>query len=281
MTRQDSYKQFDVFADNAQVIFDELLKTDVRATDLSKRYSFYAVKGGAMGGVDKRLVEVFFGARPFDHVTVLGAEGGGFSSPRTTFMSERGACLRYERTDSGSVVCTLHPAETNNLKQVEEFIFYEVIRNPAILNSKKVVSRHWRAFISYMECTNIDSSSTFSDRVRVGWLRFTRQLSIGAKLQRSRLHAAAERIAGYVLTVGLSGFLLAIVNYYVGSKDIDQLRDQQKASSQSVARAQGSIEAQAGHIRYLESQVGEMQSKASQPISCSCSSSPKQDAKSK
>ncbi|MDZ5631879.1 hypothetical protein [Janthinobacterium sp. GMG1] len=277
MTRQEANKQFDIFADNANAVFNELLQADKRAPHLADKYSFYAIKGGAMGGVDKRLVEVFFGARPIDQVTVYGTNGTGFPAPRTTFITERGACLRYERTDSGSVICTLYPATTENQKQVEDFILYETIQNPASLNSKKTVTRHWNAFISYMECTNVDSRATFFDRMRIGWLKFHRPLIINAKSHRPRLNSAAGKIAGYVLTVGLSGFLLAMINYYLGSKDVDQLRDEQRANVQSIGRAQGFLEAQSNHIKQLQSQIAEIKRSPSEESKCSCNSTLRQN----
>lgn len=269
MTRLDAYKHFDLFADQAQESFDTLLKNDARAQELAKRYSFYAIKGGAMGALDKRLVEVFFGQRPFDQVTVLtsGADGG-FPTPRTTFVTERGACLRYERTDTGSVVCTLYPASTDSLKQREDLIFYGVVPASS-LNSPQVLEKHWRAFISYMECTNIDGTPSLVDRIRVGWLRFIKPLSIKETIHSPEAVAAAKKIGGYVLTIGLSGFLLALINYYIGTKDIDQLQESQRLAIQEASYARGETQAQAAHIQSLERQIARIEVKP--PVTtCPC-----------
>lgn len=52
-----------------------------RAKDLSNFYSCYAKKGGAMGGVDKRIVEVFFGKEALRRRSViLNLDDGAFGT---------------------------------------------------------------------------------------------------------------------------------------------------------------------------------------------------------
>jgi len=65
--RNKRCKDFEQFANGAETLFIGLLESDSRAKDLSSFYSFYVKKGGSMGGVKERVVEVFFGNRPIYH----------------------------------------------------------------------------------------------------------------------------------------------------------------------------------------------------------------------
>lgn len=251
MNRQGAYAQFERFAENAETVFNEFVSNDARAIKLSQEYSFYAVKGGANGGIDKRIVEIFFGARPFDEVTMLSDNGKGFPAPRTTLLSERGACLRYERMDNGFVLCTLYPATTNNLRHVEDFILLEKIDNPSKLNFKRTISVHWRKFISYMEYTNIETSPHILDRLRVWWLRFTKPLSVDGRIRNRKVFVVFGKIFGYAITVGLSGFLLAIVNYYIDNKEIETIRNEQIQYIKDIKYANERIDDQKNQIQNL------------------------------
>ena len=192
------------------------MSSDSRATDLKSQYSFYAVKGGASGGIDKRIVEVFFGSRPFDKVTMIASDGQGMPMARETLLSERGACLRYERVDDGSVLCLLYPATTDNLRQEEDFIQLSFRRNAKALSRNWIVKRDWRAFLSYMILTSLDAYPRPTDRARIWWLRLTRKRVVHGQIERPRIVTAAEKVFSYVVTVGLSGFLLVILVQYFG-----------------------------------------------------------------
>jgi len=216
MERLRSYCYFECFADRASEQFESFMSSDSRATNLKSQYSFHAVKGGANGGVDKRIVEVFFGCRPFDKVTMIATGGEGIPRPRETLLSEQGACLRYERVDDGSVLCVLYPARTENLRQEEDFIQLSFRRNAKSLSRNWLIKRDWRVFLSYMISTSLDAYPRPTDRARIWWLRLTRKRGVQGQVERPRIATGAERIFSYVVTVGLSGFLLAILVHYFG-----------------------------------------------------------------
>ncbi len=205
MRRNERYEEFEQFANKAESLFNGLLASDRRANNLSKFYSFYAKKGSAMGGVDKRVVEVFFGSKPIDDVKTFESQDGAFSKRQSTLLTERGACLRYERTDIGTVICTLFPAETKNFRQKEDSILLAWIANPRSLHSKCKVHAYWRSLISYMQCTSVDGEPTMLDNWRIGYLRFTRRLIADGHVNKKRIVATIGSISRYILTIGLSG----------------------------------------------------------------------------
>lgn len=259
MSRKERYEEFQHFANGAEALFNGLLASDSRAKDLSNFYSFYAKKGGAMGGVDKRVVEVFFGNRAIDHVETFESLDGEFPQRQSKLVSERGASLRYERTDTGTVICTLFPAETKSSRQREDSILLEWIANPRYLHSKRKVGAHWRSLISYMQCTSVDGEPTMLDKWRVGYLRFTRRLIVDGRAETTHIVAALESIFRYALTIGLSGFLLTLINVFGGYKEAEKQQAEHLSLTRDLSDARGYIKAQSERIVSLEQRVDTLQ----------------------
>jgi len=259
LSRQTRYDDFEKFADSAEATFNALLDADARAKSLSNFYSFYAVKGGAMGGLDKRVFEVFFGNRPIDHVETFESKEGEFPQRQSKLLTERGVCLRYERTDIGTVICTLFPAETKSLHQREDSILLEWIAHPRSLHSQCKLNEHWRAFISYMECTSVDGEPSVLDKLRVSYLRFTQILVIDGRAGRRRITSVAGSIFSYALTIGLSGFLLTLINMFGASRDAEKLQTDYVAESRDLSDARGVVRAQSERIMSLEQRIDAIQ----------------------
>ncbi|MBU2830077.1 hypothetical protein [Acidithiobacillus ferriphilus] len=259
MNRQSRYKDFEKFANDAEARFTALRDADERAKNFSNFYSFYAVKGGAMGGIDKRVFEVFFGNRPIDHVQTFEPQGGGFPQKQDKRLTERGGTLRYERTDVGTVVCTLFPANTKDFCQREDSIVLDWIVKPKALHSSRKLQSHWRAFISYMECTSVDGEPSALDKIRVGYLRFTRLLVIDGRVAKRKVVETVEKIVGYALTIGLSGFLLMLINVVGSSGDKEKVKAEIEAVSHQLSEANGVIHAQNERIVALERRIDAIQ----------------------
>ncbi|PXW91546.1 hypothetical protein C7444_1351 [Sphaerotilus hippei] len=259
MSRQSRYEDFEKFTNDAEARFTELRDTDERAKNFSDFYSFYAVKGGAMGGIDKRVFEVFFGNRPIDHVQTFESQGGQFPLKQDQLLAERGATLRYERTDVGTIVCTLFPAKTKNLCQREDSIVLDWITYPKALHSRRTLEGHWRSFISYMECTSVDGEPRALDKMRVGHLRFTRLLVIDGRVAKRNVVEAVEKIVGYVLTIGLSGFLLTLINMVGASGETEKVKAESAAVPLQLSEASGIIHAQNERIISLERRIDTIQ----------------------
>jgi hypothetical protein len=259
MTRIEKYAEFEKFWNAAKEIFNALKDEDPRANRYSKMFSFYSVPGGAMGGTDQTLVEVFFGQRPLYQTKTLEPNAQGLPERRTNTQTERGAYLRYQRTDAGRVICTLHPAITKNLGidlvPREDFIVLDVISNPSSLFAKALQKSHWRAFISYMECTNVDGEPNVLDKIRVSYLRFIKTLGMDQRLQEKRIWAASGAIVRFALTVGLSGFLLTLIAYFGSSRKAQEAETQHWATLRELAEAKVVIAAQGERVQSLEAQL--------------------------
>lgn len=266
MNRQTRYENFEKFANDAEARFNELRDRDERAKVLSSFYSFHVVKGGAMGGVDKRVVEVFFGNRPIDRVRTVEHSNGSFPQSHDKLLTERGVTLRYERTDTGTVICTLYPANSQNISPREDSIILNWIADPKALQSRFKLQWHWKAFISYMECTSLDGEPTVFDRILVGYLRFTCLLVVDGRVGKRKVIEAIGTMVGYVFTIGLSGFLLLLINMAGSSSDAEKVKVEIKTTSRQLSEANGVIQAQNERIASLERRIDAIQAvKAERP----------------
>lgn len=196
-----------------KTIFQKIAEQDSRHKSLERFYAFYVLPGGRRGGHDKRVFEVFYGNSPFERVIELTQEDGTFPKISPKLLNAHGATLLYERGDDGVVLCTLYPAGTENYRRRENAIILDIIRGTHVLTGAPFLERHWRFFMSYMQYTSLDGEPTVDDRLRVWWLLSTRRLIIGDKAEVAKIWTVAARLLAFSATVGLSGFLLLIVQW--------------------------------------------------------------------
>lgn len=255
----DRYNAFKRFFNDSKITFDGFFQKDASANELAKYYSFYAVPGGSSGAVDDRVVEVFYGNRALGAAQQLAHGANGLPTVKRVTTVESGAHLLYERTDAGTVLVTLYAATTAALKQREEFIVLDWIRNPRSICSKRIHRRHWRAFVSYMQCTSVDGMPTFADRLRVGWMRFTKPMSVDKKIEGRRVSRVAGTVLQYVLTIGLSGFLFSLVSLWESAGQESQARTERDALIRDAERWRVTTEMLNHRVDSLESRVGKLQ----------------------
>lgn len=202
-----------LFIDLAVPWFWEIAKRDPRHEFLASTYGFYVVPGGLEGADSRHLLEVSYGQRPAEQVTGLRSQsdqGGSSPVPRRRLATEAGAGLRYQKTDHGTVLCLLEPARSQGSERPESLIVLAHIKEPRNLTGKPILERHWRSLISYFEFSSIDGDPGLSDRIRVGWLLFTKPLVIDGKAQQPRILQVGGQILKWVVTIGLSGALLKL-----------------------------------------------------------------------
>tara|TARA_R110000851_G_scaffold319622_1_gene484124 strand:+ start:1212 stop:1913 length:702 start_codon:yes stop_codon:yes gene_type:complete len=112
------------------------------------------------------------------------------------------------QTDSGQVYCYLNPATSENQKPTEDAILLCHVKEPSKLINK--VKGHWGLFIAYMECTCIDGEPNWSHKLKYWYLMNFKGVIIDNKLRPKKCVTVTQEIAKYVITIGLSGFLLLI-----------------------------------------------------------------------
>ncbi|MFC7367714.1 hypothetical protein [Vreelandella zhaodongensis] len=214
--RANRYAAFDNFREGSKDLFEAYAKSTESSLRLDSLYSFYVSPGGRYGGRNKKIVDVFYGNRPFDSITETGVN---FQTIRK-LETARGATLSYQRTDDGLVLCSLSPAASENFHHPEDFILLDMVKNPTELERKS--KRHWRMFQAYMESTCLDGKPTFFQKILVFYLRNFKEFVADKTLQKRRASVFFREIAKYTVTVGLSGFIILMVNWSKDSIDSNQ-----------------------------------------------------------
>ena len=211
-------REFEQFCDlMAERWFNGLAAGDERHAYFASAYSFYVKCGGRMGGKDRRQLDVFYGNRPVDQIVESGPSEVGLPVSRVRFLVESGASLSYHRTERGTVLCMLAPARSEGFTARETTLVLEHYRSPRSLQAPSVAAAHWRALMSYFECTALDGDPRWADHLRVWWLRFTRPLVIDGVAQTPEILLGLRQIVVWSLTVGLSGAILFALQWLIGA----------------------------------------------------------------
>ncbi|MFI5022838.1 MAG: hypothetical protein ACHQRJ_14460 [Alphaproteobacteria bacterium] len=205
--RQKRREHFANFFTKAKEEFGRIAAADSRASDFEQLYSFYIVPGGRDGGQNNRIVEVFFGQRPFDSAERTTIENGRLKR-HTAFATEFGATLQYYRQDDDTVVVFLYQAGTRDNQTSGPVVILDVIKNPKVLTRSRKLKCHWRYFIAIMECSSIDGVPTWIDRMLRMWLWITRYEIKDNRANRQRMWSWLSAAVAFFFTVGLAGWAL-------------------------------------------------------------------------
>lgn len=198
-TRQDRRNDFDEFFRTAVATFTEFRDNDPRAEKFQNIYMLNICPGSRAGGTNNRVVEVFWGSRPFETIT----QGRNW-----TALTEYGATLLYERDDSGFVIVSIYPANTDNRKPIESSIILDIWLDPIKLKDKSFLKKHWNDLMAYMESTSLDGNPTLLQRQRVSYLRTFKNLVVDSIWTPTKFSVFVREVFKWALTVGLSGIII-------------------------------------------------------------------------
>jgi hypothetical protein len=198
-TRLDRRNDFDEFFRTAVATFTEFRDNDPSAEKFQNIYLLNICPGSRASGTNNRVVEVFWGSRPFETIT----QGRNW-----TALTEYGATLLYERDDSGFVIVSIYPANTDNRKPIESSITLDIWLDPIKLKDKSFLKKHWNDLMAYMESTSLDGNPTFLQRQRVNYLRTFKNLVVDNKWTPTKISVFVKEVFKWVLTVGLSGVII-------------------------------------------------------------------------
>lgn len=199
ISRINDYKSF---RDDCERLFNEIAKSDKSHSRLDSLFSLNICPKGRFGGVNEKEIEVFYGNRPIGSQTKIGQN---FQS-HTKLETAHGSTLSYSLTDSGHIICALYPAASENQRPIEDFILIEYIKEPNKL--KRKYKKHWNMFVSYMESTCIDGEPNLCHRLQTYYLRNFKPYSVDSRIQQRKSVSLIKEVGKYVLTIGLSGFLI-------------------------------------------------------------------------
>lgn len=208
-TRQERRNDFDEFYNSAKDTFIAFRDNDTKAEKFERIYMLSVCPGSRAGGNNNRIVEVFWGSRPFETIT----QGNSWKS-----LTEYGATLLFERDDSGFVMISIYPAGTKNKKPIESSISLKLWIDPIKLKSKSFLSSLWNDFMAYMEYTSLDGNPIIWQRLRISYLRNFKHLVVDKKWQPIKFSEFSKDILKWILTVGLSGVIIYFVTLFTQPK---------------------------------------------------------------
>lgn len=200
--RLQKIQEFEKFYDNCNSVFTNLRDTDSRVEIFQNEYMLCICPGSRARENEKRIIEVFWGARLYEFET-KGKQWKG--------LKETGATLFFYRNDTGDLAISLYPAKTEFRQPIENYIAMYEWLNPKKLNTHKFVKSLWNDFIAYMECTSLDGKPTISQRLRISYLRYIKHLVIDNKWTPTKFSVFYKDIFKWVLTVGLSGIIIYVL----------------------------------------------------------------------
>lgn len=203
--RLKKIQNFEKFYDNCNSTFTKLRDEDKRVEIFEKEYMLSICPGSRVGRDEKRVVEIFWGARPYEFET----KGKQWKS-----LTETGATLFFYRNDTGDITISLYPAKTEFRQPIENQItLYEWI-DPEKLNNPKFINSLWNDFIAYMECTSLDGRPTLLQRLRISYLKNFNHLVVDNKWAPTKFSVFMKGVLKLVLAACCSGaVLIYLVNH--------------------------------------------------------------------
>lgn len=194
-------KDFDKFYDDCETIFKNLRDNDKRGVFFQNEYMLCICPGSRAGGTDKRIVEIFWGARLYEYQT-QGTKWRG--------LKEQGATLLFYRNDTGHITISLFPSYTEFREPIESQIMLYRWKDPKALNNHKFIQSLWDDFMAYMEFTSLDGKPSYYQRLKISYFRNFKHLVISKKSHPTRFGETIKKIIIWSVTVGFSGVFIYI-----------------------------------------------------------------------
>jgi len=211
---------YETFLKKSKGIFRKFHGSGPENLKLRNIYAFCIAPGSASGGIDTRILEVFYGSRPANSYPVI----QGFRVNRKIVI-EYGARLQYFQLDDGNVMVSIIPARTDNMGPIEDEIIIDYIGNVKKISNYHYVRKHWEYFIAYMNQTCLAGRKTIKSRIMGLILHTCKENVIAKKINQRKIVVAAKRIFQFALSIGLSGFLLFFIANYNSSSDAKKMDD--------------------------------------------------------
>lgn len=230
MTRQEKYKDFQEFKKQSENDYKSIITGVKKYPDLNNLYGFYVAPGGRNGGIDDRLVDVFYGHRPIGVKRYIGSN----LQIQDKTEIENGCQISFHHLINGKTFVTLYPCNSETFKFAEDFIILDFINNPKKLYKKRIQKKYCKFLNSYMAVTCSENLATPFDRLIVFYLRSFKQLCIKNTVQRSKFFKILKKVLTIVFTVGFSGFCLAFIPFFSNSKQLNELTNEVKEINQQL-----------------------------------------------
>lgn len=230
MTRQEKFQEFQKFKQKSENDYKTIASNSKNNKDLEKLYGFYVAPGGRDGGINDRLVNIFYGHRPIGVKRYIGSN----FQVQTKTEIENGCQLSFHHLYNGKTFVTLYPCNSETFKFAEEFIVLDFLNNPKKLSSQRKQKMYFKLLNTYMAVTCSENNANIIEHLIVFYLRNFKQKCINNTVQRSNFFKASKKALTIIITVGFSGFCLAFIPFFSNSKQLNELTKEVKEINQQL-----------------------------------------------
>ncbi|QJT10132.1 hypothetical protein [Oceanidesulfovibrio marinus] len=210
--RRSRHNSFTIFRSQSENVFLRLAKSDLRHERRSQFFSFYIIPKGRWGRNDPTTVDIFYGRRSLGRFRNYGKSTSIFDVQEET-LAESGTTLRYQQIPNGLVLCILIPSRTQTLSPSFDFVILANGIEPYTLTGDNTLRKHWKIFSSFAESYSMDGEPDIWDKLRVWWVLFSKPICVDNHIKERKITSACSKLLFFVLTVGLSGFLLRLIQF--------------------------------------------------------------------
>lgn len=222
--RIERYQMFEEFL-NEQTpdnnFFTKQIQGDERAELMQGYYMLCVCSGSRWGGDKNDVFDLFWGNRIYNVVERHGV------STRKSFRTERGAFMKILLAPDGYMSVYIFGALIDNrndehLVQEDRVPVYRIVNHcdPSRLNDTRFLTRLWKSFMAFAEKTQLDGRPSWAQRFRY-WriVTFKKSVDKNGVLSESSFRRFATWMGKWVLTVGLSGALLGMIQHCAARTD--------------------------------------------------------------
>lgn len=217
--RFQRYDQFNSFAEKAENTFKHFLADTPKAKRFDDIYMLNIWNDRNHPKNYVTYVNVAFGSRPL----TVSHHNKGFTS-----TVEEGARLCFYRMETGHVSVTLYPAKTDGRKPIEDCIILKQSIDPKVLANEKKLKNYWNNLVAYMECTSVDGAASYWQKRHVKHLRYSYHAIVDNVIQPTKRQESWNKIKDFVISVGLSGSILYLIQITYNYFNPDTTQEQYK-----------------------------------------------------
>lgn len=213
-SREKRIEAFRAFRDNAERTFNSFKEESPSFQKFDDAYILCICPKGRNGGNNEKLCEVFYGFGIYDQERTV--DNNFKVSVRNLF--ETGATLAFSLLDDGYVLVTLQLPYTERMKPLIEEVVIDLHLDPIKLTPRRLKA-YWNKFNVAMVVYSLVGEPKWYDRAHWTCWLFFKQTIKDNYLQERGCYKLAKTLANYVLSVGLSGFLIYLFTIVPQNKD--------------------------------------------------------------
>ena len=213
-SREKRIEAFKVFRDKAETTFNSFKDESPSFQKFHDTYGLNTCPKGRNGGINEKLCEVFYGSGIYDQERTL--DNNYNVSVRNLF--ETGATLAFSLLDDGYVLVTLHLPYTERMQPLVKEVVIDFHLDPIKLIPRRLKA-YWNKFNLAMVVYSLVGEPKWYHRAYWTCWLFFQQTIKDNYLQERGCYKLAKTLANYVLSVGLSGFLIYLFTIAPQNKD--------------------------------------------------------------